>query len=214
MNLWANRIGQLAVFAVALFFFSCQDEASLLGYKNPNTKFQVSYVEIPIESSVLLLDSQRTSNLYINNQLYNGQSRLLIGQYVDDQFGKVSATAYSQFFTNTFTKLPAGSAFDSVTVQVRFDFYNYGSTSATPQTISVYEMDEDLIRADRYKYVSKSEVQVKPTLLGSKEFTINPTDFNKYITDQLDTTITLRISLAKPFGEQIFESALRYSTTT
>ena len=62
MNLWAKRIGQLAVFAVALFFLSCQDEASLLGYKNPNTKFQVSYVEIPIESSVLLLDSQRTSN--------------------------------------------------------------------------------------------------------------------------------------------------------
>ena len=40
MNLWAKRIGQLAVLPVALFFFSCEDEAGVLGYKNPNPKFE------------------------------------------------------------------------------------------------------------------------------------------------------------------------------
>ena len=36
MNLWANRVGQLASLLVALFFFSCEDEASVLGFKNQN----------------------------------------------------------------------------------------------------------------------------------------------------------------------------------
>ena len=59
MNLWVSRVGQLAMLAVALFFFSCEDETSILGFKNPNSKFRASYVEIPIESSVLLRDSLR-----------------------------------------------------------------------------------------------------------------------------------------------------------
>ena len=62
MNLWAKRIKLLSALAGVLFFFSCQEESSILGYKNPNSKFKVSYVEIPIESSVLLRDSLRTSN--------------------------------------------------------------------------------------------------------------------------------------------------------
>ena len=75
MNLWVNRIGQLTMLAVALFFFSCEDETSILGYKNPNSKFKVSYVEIPIESSVLLRDSLRTSNF-----LYTGEPNRLHGR--------------------------------------------------------------------------------------------------------------------------------------
>src|SRR3990170_1441181 len=114
MNLWAKHVGQLVVFAVALFFLSCQDEASLLGYKNPTSKFQVNYVEIPIESSVLLLDSQRTSNFLFQNET----NRLLVGQYVDDQFGSVSTAAYTQYFTNSGTKLPANAIYDSVTLQL------------------------------------------------------------------------------------------------
>src|SRR5688572_25445292 len=123
MNLWAKRIGQLAILPIALFFFACEDEASLLGYKNPNTKFEVKYIEIPLESSVLLLDSQRTSNYLFNNET----NRLLVGQYVDQQFGSITSTAFTQYFTTTGAKLAAGAVFDSVSIQLAFDLYNYGS---------------------------------------------------------------------------------------
>jgi hypothetical protein len=87
MNLWASRIGQLTTLAVALFFFSCEDETSTLGYKNPNSKFKVSYVEIPIESSVLLRDSVRTTNF-----TYSGEpNKFLVGSYTDPVFGKITA---------------------------------------------------------------------------------------------------------------------------
>jgi hypothetical protein len=75
MNLWVKRTGQLLLAAVALFFLSCKDEVTLPGFPNPNSKFKINYVEIPLESSVYLLDSIRTSNTPGDLQ------RVLVGQY-------------------------------------------------------------------------------------------------------------------------------------
>src|SRR5688572_1982742 len=207
MNLWANRIGQLALSLVALFFFSCEDEASVLGFKNQNQKFDVSYIEIPIESSVLLLDSQRTSNFVFQTET----NRLLIGQYTDDKFGPVSANGYTQFFTNSAAKLPADVIYDSVSLQLVLDFYHYGSTDAlTSQSISVYEVDEDLKYENRRNYFNKSDVLVKSSPLGSKTFTVSPKDLDSYATDNSDTTILVKVPLDKAFGQRIFDNAILY----
>ena len=207
MNLWANRVVQLASLLVALFFFSCEDEASVLGFKNQNQKFEASYIEIPIESSVLLLDSQRTSNFIFQNET----NRLLIGQYTDDKFGGVAANAYTQFFTNSGAKLPADATYDSVTLQLVLDFYHYGSTDAlTSQSVSVYEVDEELHYDNRRNYFSKSEALVKPSPLGTKTFTVSPKELDGYIADKSDTTILIKIPLDKAFGERIFDNAIAY----
>src|SRR6187402_467016 len=141
MNLWASRMGQLTTLAVALFFYSCEEETSTLGYKNPNSKFKVSYVEIPIESSVILRDSLRTSNFS-----YTGEpNRLMVGRYIDEVFGQIEASSITQYFaTNPQFKVSSTAVYDSVTLQLQFDLYHYGSTAATPQTISIYEIDEGL----------------------------------------------------------------------
>jgi hypothetical protein len=207
MNLWANRIGQVAFPLAALFFFSCEDEASVLGFKNQNQKFDASYVEIPIESSVLLIDSQRTSNFVFQSET----NRLLIGKYADENFGTVSADAYTQFFTNSGTRLPAGVTYDSVSLQIILDFYNYGSTDAlTSQTISVYELDEDLKYENRRNYFNKSEALVKPTAIGTKTFTVSPKDLDSYAESNSDTTILIKVPLDKAFGQRIFDVALLY----
>ena len=66
-------------------------------------------------------------------------------------------------------------------LQIILDFYNYGSTDAlTSQTISVYELDEELKYDNRRNYFNKSEVLVKPTPLGSKTFTVSPKDLDSY----------------------------------
>ena len=207
MNLWANRVVQLASLLVALFFFSCEDEASVLGFKNQNQKFEASYIEIPIESSVLLLDSQRTSNFIFQNET----NRLLIGQYTDDKFGAVAANAYTQFFTNSGAKLPADVTYDSVTLQLVLDFYHYGSTDAlTTQNVSVYEVDEELHYDNSRNYFSKSEALVKPAPLGTKTFTVSPKELDGYVADKSDTTILIKIPLDKAFGQRIFDNAIAY----
>ena len=206
MNLWAKRIGQLAVLPVALFFFSCEDEAGVLGYKNPNPKFEASYVEFPIESSVLLLDSQRTSNFVFQNET----NRLLLGKYVDTKLGTVSADAYTQFFTTTSAKLQAGAAFDSVSLELVLDFYHYGKLAASNQTVSVYQLSEDLKYDERTNYFNRSEVQVNPTLLGSKTFSVDPETLDEFVEDDVDTAVVIKIKLDPSFGEAIFNHALKW----
>jgi hypothetical protein len=208
MNLWANRMRQLVFLPVALFFFSCEEEASVLGYKNPNPKFEVSYVEIPLESSVLLLDSQRTSNFVFPNET----NRLLIGQYTDDQFGSVVANGYSQFFTTSTSALPAGAVYDSVSLTLRLDLYNYGTRNvSTAQSISVYELDDSLQYSKRRYYFNSSQIPVKPTKLGVKEFTIDADSLDYYAANEEDTVVQLMVPLDAAFGQRLFDEAVDYT---
>jgi hypothetical protein len=212
MNLWASRIGQLTTLAVALFFYSCEEETSTLGYKNPNSKFKVSYVEIPIESSVILRDSLRTSNFS-----YSGEpNRLMVGSYTDEVFGQIEASSITQYFaTNPQFKVSSTAVYDSVTLQLQFDLYHYGSMAATPQTISIYEIDEELT-FDSIKYYFNSTQIDYSTLLGSKSFSIDPGKFDDFAesTEDSDTVITVNLPLAFEFGHRIFNSNVKFRDAT
>jgi hypothetical protein len=212
MNLWARTtLRQLTVLAVALFFFSCEDESSILGFKNPNKKFKVNYVDIPLESSVFLMDSLRTSNNFSSE---TNITRLLVGKYNDPDFGEVTSTAISQYFTSTGTKLKTSAVFDSVSVQLRFDFYTYGSEAATPQTISVHEIEKELKRDSVAYYFNRSNTPYNPVALGTKTFTVDPGKFEDYVEDRKDTTITVSMPLDYAFGQRIFDSAIKYRDAT
>lgn len=211
MNLWAKRLGQLAVLAVALFFFSCTDESSLLGLKNPAPKFKVSYVEIPLGSSVMLIDSLRTSNLYSSVE----PNRLLAGSYVDDQLGEITASFFTQYFTTNTSKtlLKESAIFDSVSVQLSFDYYTYGSRKNTSQRLSVYEVNKELKRDSLSYYFNRSNTSVNPVALGSKTFSVNPANFKKYLQQKKDTTLSVIVPLDFAFGKKIFDTALRYRSS-
>ncbi len=207
MNLWVNRIGQLLTLAAALFFLSCQEEVSVLGYKNPNSKFKVSYVEIPVTSSVILRDSFRTSNFSFSGEA----NRLMVGTYDDDKFGKITASAASQYFTASPAKLPAGASYDSVSLELQFDFYHYGATANTSQSYSVYELDRQLKFDSLTKYFNRSSQPTKQ-LLGSKSFTMNPNGLDDLATsaDDVDSIVKISIPLDVNFGARIFSSAIAY----
>jgi hypothetical protein len=205
MNLWVNRIGQLTILAVALFFLACQEDVSRIGYPNPNSKLKVSYVEIPIASSVLLMDSIRTSNF-----TYAGETnRLLVGTYNDEVFGNITASAFTQYFTNTADTLRGSAVFDSVSLRLKYDFYTYGTADGSGQSLSVYELDNPI---DTLGYYVNHSYIPASALLGTKAYGVNSTDFKKFVTDRKDTIITLNVPLESSFGERIFNSALEYRT--
>lgn len=211
MNLWDKCVKLLAVLPGVLFFFSCQEESSILGYKNPNSKFKIAYVEIPIASSVMLRDSLRTSNY-----VYTGEiNRFLVGKYADDAFGNIAAASFTQFFASSQSKVGSTAVFDSVSLELRFDLYNYGAQAATSQTISIHELSQEL-KADSLRYYFNRSNVSYSGLLGTKMFTINPVDFNKFAssTDNRDTVITIRLPLDNNFGQRLFNSALKYRDAT
>jgi hypothetical protein len=206
MSLWVKRIGQLMM-AVALFFLSCEEETTFLGYPG-DPRFNVFYTEIPVPSSVYLHDSVITSNYYTESI-----NRFLVGKYDDDLFGPTSSAAYTQF-----TRLggqPDSLTFgmyDSISIQLSFDFnYLYGASDATPQEIAVYELDESLDRYDSFpRYYSSSTVALKPSPLGTKTFKVDPAIFKEIVEDKIDTTITIRFKLDDELGMRLFEKIVTY----
>ena len=92
MSLW-GRFAGYAFLAFTILISCREDDTSLLGFKKSNDKFKVSYQEVDVTSSVMAIDSVRTYN--DNNLSYN--RRLLVGKYVDEKFGEITAQAYTQF---------------------------------------------------------------------------------------------------------------------
>src|SRR5690606_30300990 len=101
------------------------------GFKNPNKKFHAGFVEIPLGvSRVLTIDSLVTDLRPIVNANAQPQTvdGILVGEYQDPEFGKISAESFLGVYSPVNTAFPARAVFDSVTVGFRLNFYSYGFT--------------------------------------------------------------------------------------
>src|SRR5690606_36925539 len=213
MSLWARKkVGHLLM-AGALLFLSCDEDITLLGYK-ADDRFGVHYWDIPLESSLLLIDSLRTSNLSQETQ------RLLMGRYTDDLLGEVNASFYTQYYRNG--SLPDSLAlapFDSIALTLAFDDYFYGSPDATPQEIAIYELEEELanVLTEIPRYYNNSVKQLGAQI-GSYTFTLDPVLLEDNIANRAankkDSVYTVRMLLDPAFGQRLFEAAVRADNAT
>lgn len=213
MSLWARKkVGHLLM-AGALLFLSCEEDITLLGYK-ADDRFGVHYWDIPLESSLLLIDSLRTSNLSQETQ------RLLMGRYTDDLLGEVNASFYTQYYRNG--SLPdslALATFDSIALTLAFDDYFYGSRDATPQEIAIYELEEELanVLTEIPRYYNNSVKQLGAQI-GSYTFTLDPVLLEDNIANRAankkDSVYTIRMLLDPAFGQRLFEAAVRADNAT
>lgn len=161
---------------------------------------KVYYAEIPLESSVLLMDSLRTTN-------FTGETnRILAGSYIDPVFGPTQAQSIMQFRPSSLsTVLPANAVFDSIIFKMRFDFYTYGTLGETTQSFDVYELTKELSLKDDYFF--NSNVTYSHSSLGSNSFDVNYDFFKKEYEDtDKDSVLTLRIKLDNAFGERLFNA--------
>ncbi|GCC52570.1 hypothetical protein SanaruYs_28070 [Chryseotalea sanaruensis] len=204
MNLWVKRIALGLSAVVALFLFACLDDESILGFRNQNQKFKVSYIEIPIESSVLLFDSLRTSNS-INDPV----NRLLVGSYEDPVFGRITAEAYAQMRpSNTGRAKETGAVFDSVTMHLHLDLYNYGGSSSSEESFTIHRLTEMMSFRGGNDYYTNTSVAYDPIPLGTGSEIIKPALFNEELDDftTADTIITTDVRLNDEFGLDLFDN--------
>lgn len=189
------------LFFLTALLFSCEEDLNLLGFKGDDQRFKVYYEEIPVPSSVLLLDSVRSMN-YSSLET----TRLLVGSYSDPFLGEVQAKAFAQYRPSDITSfIASGSVFDSAILQLRFDFYNYGASSVTDFDLSIHEIIDTLSLSNLY--FSKSAASYNPTPIGTVETTIDQVLFDKELGDaDADTLLVARIKLAQNFGQRLFDS--------
>jgi hypothetical protein len=201
MNLWVKRTGQLLL--AALFLMACEDETSLLGFRNPNSRFEVKFIDIPLESSNYLIDSVRTSN-------FRGETnRVLVGEYADPRFGNIRTTAFTQVVPQSTTKLDETAQVDSVVLHLRFDFYNYGGGGASVQSFQIHELTERLYSDSADFYYSNRSIAYDPVPLGAETYVVDQDAFKTQLeksSNQKDTTV-FRVVLDNNYGNLLLARA-------
>jgi hypothetical protein len=218
MNLWVNRLRQLTLLSVALFFFGCEDETSLLGFKNPNPKFKGQYVDLELNTSVLLLDSIRTSNAYFANE-YN---RLLVGKYSDPEIGVIKSNAAAQYIIGTSDTLPhtdVGLKFSAAYLHLNLDLSSYGSKTTSPQTISIYPLTEILNRKEKRAHTGNKPILYDAgDLLADTTFNVNPGLYAEIRELNSDNDpknnvdpIVLKLKLPDEYGQRLFSDLITWS---
>jgi hypothetical protein len=205
MNLWDKslRLRQLFVVTVALFFLSsCEDPNSELGFRNPNRKSKVTYIEIPIESSVLSTDSVITDNfLDANNASPN---TFLVGQYQDNAMGKVKAQSFLQYYPSSTTLVDATAVYDSVVAYFSLNFYGYGFTGKQTQKFSIHELTDTLTTTHRY--FNGSFMPYNPVALGEAVVKVDYDSLKKQASLSTGRDTLLAIGrLDQAFGNRLFE---------
>lgn len=189
------------LFLFTAFLFSCEEDLNLLGFTGDDQRFKVYYAEIPVPSSVLLLDSVRSMN-YLSTET----TRLLVGSYSDPLLGEVTAKGFAQIRPSDITSfIPGGSVYDSAFLQLRFDFYNYGTSLSTPFELSIHEITEALPLDELY--FSKSQAAYDPTPIGTTATSIDQVLFDKELNDtDTDSLIVVNIRLAQNFGQRLYDA--------
>lgn len=226
MSLWGRFAG--LTFLAFIFLVACkEDETSLLGFKNSTSKYKVTYVEVPVPTGVMLLDSVLT----FNNLNETPSKRLLTGRYVDNAFGEITAEAYTQFAPIKPTVIinPAAKLVSGFLV-LSFDFYHYGDNTSSTSTFTVHELLDSIAHISNpinelpkkiqgvpgyQPYFFNSSVPYDPTPLGTALYSIDPSTFDERLDDlkndrsNLDhkTIDTLRIQLSTAYLSRLFTLA-------
>ncbi|HEY0742870.1 MAG TPA: DUF4270 family protein [Chryseosolibacter sp.] len=208
MNLWAKSLRQLSFVAVALFFFSCEDENTLLGFRNPVPKFDVSFVEIPLTSNVQRIDSIITDNK-------GGSGSLIVGQYYDMTFGEVKAESYLQVSHVGGAAIPQDAVLDSITFQVRYNFYHYGFDDSRIFQFRIHELTEGLDRTLVKRYFYNDAVGYNTVPMALTKVIVDADTLKKHYAANLNSQDTLlsTVTLPREFGEKIFRMAQLYTFT-
>lgn len=139
------------------------------------------------------------------NEFYAARTkRLLLGAYTDPDFGKVEAKIFTQLRpSNSVKVLEANASYDSITLHLVFDYYNYGSKVSTPQTFTIHELTE--VMDPDSAYDQRSNVAYDPTPIVSKTITVDPVYFDKVLNENIKDTVLLSTKLDASTGRKLFQ---------
>lgn len=134
----------LAVFLYPLLLTSCADENEFtMGDEFIESETNIRLIDtFSVKLSTVLLDSLPTSTV----------DTLLIGNYRDNIFGRVTCNSYFEIGLPDGTEVLDADYYDSLTISLWYTGYSYGDT-LNPMRISVYQLSEEIeLRESGYLY--------------------------------------------------------------
>lgn len=190
----------------ALFFlFSCEDPSEIGLDLNPRQgAISTHYVELPVESSQLFIDSVRTA-------VGPAGELTRIGRNSDPNFGELTAIGYTNIGAPTrLPSVPAGAQVDSAFLNLTFEVAFLGTDIGANQELSIYSLPEPILP----KTITTNE-ESGTTVLNFDYFAFDRESMEEaeligqisFDTASLRTTV-LRIPLDNAFASKILRSAI------
>lgn len=139
-----------------------------------------------------------------------------MGKYNDPEFGAMDVRAFTRMVPPpTLPTIEPGSVFDSLVLQIRLDFYHYGTPDSTEQVFQVFEI-LDTLGINGAIYTSASDINIGATPIGEDRLYVYPPDFVLYEQAFADNDTTndrslkLRFNLTGPLGQELFDDLMNY----
>jgi len=190
-----RELGFAIFFLLIACLFSCKEPDTIgLEVQPVNDQMNVLFSDsTTIVAYTVAEDSVRT-----DETIYN-----LLGSYKDPVFGTASASFFAQLrlAANGFPygTTPVGA--DSLILCLAYSGY-YGDIRV-PQTVKVYEIDQDVYRDSAY--YSNRKIAVNPTQIASLYFTPKP--YDSVMVDGVKSGPQLRIKCDLNFATQLLQTA-------
>ena len=176
-----------AAIAVSLLFITAcveNSEEPTLGeeYIDSQTNL-ISVDSFTVDFSTIIFDALITSN----------SGTILVGNYSDDVFGKISSKSYFQLDIPSYYDIETIDRYDSLQLVLNYGSYSFGDTTKT-QKLYVHQLREKLEYEEGVIIHSNVSLDYNPTPIGSIEF--KPEDRN--------SADTLAIKIDDEIGLDLF----------
>ena len=176
-------------------------------------EFVVGSDNLLVTNKVILIDTAtvEVSTINFDSLVTSGQSRILLGNYDDPIFGKVSSDSYFQLSSSGYNLQTTSSdteganyVFDSIRMVLLPDKYYYGDTTKV-QSISIHRLLQKVKQntEDDENFYNNSSLNYDATSLGTASFTPKPIRQDSVFV-KIDNT----------FGDAFFQKLKKREITT
>jgi len=146
-------------------------------------EFVVGSDNLSVNNKVILIDTAtvEVSTINFDSLVTSGQSRILLGNYDDPIFGKVSSDSYLQLSSSSYNLQTTSSdteganyVFDSIRMVLLPDKYYYGDTTKV-QSISIHRLLQKVKpNSEDDNFYNNSNLNYDAVSLGSASFIPKP----------------------------------------
>jgi len=195
----------LTSFLAILFFVACQ--------KQPTVSFGTNFVQNNNNAKIVVADTfnAELSTLYLDSFATAGTGTMLIGEYQDPFFGKVSSRSFLEIAPpSTIPTISNYGTYDSVALIMRTQKGSYYGDTTIAQSYSVYRVT-DLYRLpyQQFTFYNHSSFPIDPASLGSQVVTIAPNA--GYTTQYAGDSV--KIKLSNTLGQDLYNKLYNRSDT-
>ncbi len=164
---WPVKVITLGLAWTSLLFFSCEDNAALVGFRK-DPRLATRYIEIPLEQSTFQRYPVST-----RNSIEEDLARILVGRASDPVLGNIEAKGFFNFSPPLQpANIDPAAIYYSLHLQLRFDYYSYGTLDSSDLKLEVFKILGSL--GTDGAFYSDTQIPTETTSMGDTIFAVGP----------------------------------------